>query len=136
MGSADLKPYLIEEPDYAWLKDLGLNVDNEGAFDGAWGGKGEWIDTFCPTNGRPIARVRQASVDDYNLGVGKAWEAWSVWSEVPAPKRGEIVRQIGEGLRQKLEALGKLESLEMGKILPEGIGNLKHLSILKLIFCK
>ena len=126
MGSADLKPYLIEEPDYAWLKDLGLSVDNNGAFDGSWGGTGEWIETYCPTSGRPIARVRQASVDDYNLGVGKAWEAWSVWSEVPAPKRGEIVRQIGDALRQQLEALGKLESLEMGKILPEGIGEVQE----------
>jgi len=126
MGSADFKPYLIEEPDYAWLKDLGLNVDNDGCFDGGWGGSGEWIETFCPTNGRPIARVRQASLDDYNVGVGKAWEAWTVWSEVPAPKRGEIVRQIGDALRQKLELLGKLESLEMGKILPEGIGEVQE----------
>merc|ERR1712168_1629547 len=125
-GSADLKPYLIEEPDYAWLKDLGLNVDNEGAFDGNWGGTGEWTETFCPTNGRPIARVRQASLDDYNVGVGKAWEAWNVWAEAPAPKRGEIVRQIGDALRQKLELLGKLESLEMGKILPEGIGEVQE----------
>ena len=126
MGSADFKPFLIEEPDYAWLKDLGLNVDNDGCFDGNWGGTGEWTETFCPTNGRPIARVRQASLDDYNVGVGKAWEAWNVWAEVPAPKRGEIVRQIGDALRQKLELLGKLESLEMGKILPEGIGEVQE----------
>merc|ERR1712136_485187 len=127
MGSADYKPYLIEESEYAWLKELGLDVNNDGSYDGsAWGGSGEWIETFCPTNGRPIARVRQASLDDYNLGVGKAWEAWNVWAEVPAPKRGEIVRQIGDALREKLELLGRLESLEMGKILPEGIGEVQE----------
>merc|ERR1711942_469607 len=127
MGSADYKPYLIEESEYSWLKELGLDVNNDGSYDGSvWGGSGEWVDTFCPTNGRPIARVRQASLDDYNLGVGKAWEAWNVWAEVPAPKRGEIVRQIGDALREKLELLGRLESLEMGKILPEGIGEVQE----------
>lgn len=126
MGSADMKPYLIQEPEYEWLKELGLVVDNEGAFDGTWGGTGEWIETYCPTNGRPIARVRQASLDDYNIGVGKAVAAWQTWAEVPAPKRGEIVRQIGDALRQKLDLLGKLESLEMGKILPEGIGEVQE----------
>lgn len=126
MGSPDMATYLIQEPEYSWLKELGLGVDNDGAFFGCWGGSGEWTETFCPTNGRPIARIRQASLDDYNVGVGKAWEAWNVWAEVPAPKRGEIVRQIGDALRRKLEPLGKLEALEMGKILPEGIGEVQE----------
>lgn len=53
-------------------------------------------------------------------------EAWQIWADMPAPKRGEIVRQIGDALREKLEPLGKLVSLEMGKILPEGIGEVQE----------
>jgi len=49
--------------------------------------------------------------------VSNALEAWKIWSDIPAPKRGEIVRQIGSAFRQKLEPLGKLVSLEMGKII-------------------
>ena len=56
----------------------------------------------------------------------KSLEAWQVWADVPAPKRGEIVRQIGDALRQKLEPLGKLISMEMGKMLSEGIGEVQE----------
>lgn len=71
--------------------------------------------SYSPTTGEPIAEVQQGSVADYRKCVDSATEAWKLWSEIPAPKRGEIVRQIGNALRDKLEPLGKLVSLEMGK---------------------
>uniref|UniRef100_A0A452UTT3 Alpha-aminoadipic semialdehyde dehydrogenase n=1 Tax=Ursus maritimus TaxID=29073 RepID=A0A452UTT3_URSMA len=84
------------------------------------------ITTYCPANNEPIARVRQASVADYEETVKKAKEAWRVWAEVPAPKRGEVVRQIGDALREKIQILGNLVSLEMGKILVEGVGEVQE----------
>jgi aldehyde dehydrogenase family 7 protein A1 len=56
----------------------------------------------------------------------EATKAWKKWADTPAPHRGEIVRQIGDALRQNLEPLGKLVSLEMGKIVPEGIGEVQE----------
>ena len=53
-------------------------------------------------------------------------DAWRVWADLPAPKRGEIVRQIGEALREKINPLGRLVSLEMGKIVPEGVGEVQE----------
>ena len=55
-----------------------------------------------------------------------AEEAWKVWADLPVPARGDIVRQIGDALRTKIEPLGKLVSLEMGKIVPEGIGEVQE----------
>lgn len=72
------------------------------------------ITSLCPANGQPIALVRKGNVEDYNKCVANALDAWQYWADIPAPKRGEIVRQIGSALRQKLEPLGKLVSLEMG----------------------
>lgn len=81
--------------------------------------------SICPANGQPIASVTQGTMAEYNSTVAAASEAWNSWVELPAPKRGEIVRQIGDALRQKLIPLGQLVSLEMGKILPEGIGEVQ-----------
>uniref|UniRef100_A0A8C3KVX9 Aldehyde dehydrogenase 7 family member A1 n=1 Tax=Chrysolophus pictus TaxID=9089 RepID=A0A8C3KVX9_CHRPC len=81
---------------------------------------------YCPPNNEPIARVRQASLEDYEETVRKAKEAWKVWADIPAPKRGEIVRQIGDALRQKIKVLGSLVSLEMGKIYVEGVGEVQE----------
>ncbi|GAB5566653.1 aldehyde dehydrogenase X [Prionailurus iriomotensis] len=145
---------LINQAQYAWLKELGLREENEGVYNGSWGGRGEiWVDialfhscplltispsdqgrvrekkvitTYCPANNEPIARVRQASVADYEETVKKAREAWRIWAEVPAPKRGEVVRQIGDALREKIQVLGSLVSLEMGKILVEGVGEVQE----------
>jgi len=64
-----------------------------------------------PTNEKPIAQVRQGSVKDYNEAVENSRKAWEVWADIPAPKRGEIVRQIGDALRKKLVPLGQLISL-------------------------
>uniref|UniRef100_A0A8C7AIK3 Aldehyde dehydrogenase 7 family member A1 n=1 Tax=Neovison vison TaxID=452646 RepID=A0A8C7AIK3_NEOVI len=124
--AAFMSTLLINQAQYAWLKELGLREENEGVYNGSWGGRGEVITTYCPANNEPIARVRQASVADYEETVKKAREAWRVWAEVPAPKRGEIVRQIGDALREKIQKLGSLVSLEMGKILVEGVGEVQE----------
>ncbi|XP_064607704.1 alpha-aminoadipic semialdehyde dehydrogenase-like [Liolophura sinensis] len=118
--------YLIDEPKYAWLKELGLSSQNAGVFDGTWHGAGEVVTSICPTNNKPIAQVTQGSPADYEKAITASKQAWEVWSDVPAPKRGEIVRQIGHALREKRLLLGKLESLEMGKILPEGEGEVQE----------
>ncbi|XP_048212393.1 alpha-aminoadipic semialdehyde dehydrogenase isoform X2 [Perognathus longimembris pacificus] len=123
---AFMSTLLIHQPQFAWLKELGLREENEGVYNGSWGGRGEVITTYCPANNEPIARVRQASMSDYEETVKKTKEAWKVWADIPAPKRGEIVRQIGDALRQKIHVLGSLVSLEMGKILVEGVGEVQE----------
>uniref|UniRef100_A0A8C9UQT2 aldehyde dehydrogenase (NAD(+)) n=1 Tax=Spermophilus dauricus TaxID=99837 RepID=A0A8C9UQT2_SPEDA len=124
--AAFMSTLLINQPQYTWLKELGLREENEGVYNGSWGGQGEVITTYCPANNEPIARVRQASVADYEETIKKAREAWKVWADIPAPKRGEIVRQIGDALREKIQVLGNLVSLEMGKILVEGVGEVQE----------
>uniref|UniRef100_A0A2I3H940 Aldehyde dehydrogenase 7 family member A1 n=1 Tax=Nomascus leucogenys TaxID=61853 RepID=A0A2I3H940_NOMLE len=124
--AAFMSTLLINQPQYAWLKELGLREENEGVYNGSWGGRGEVITTYCPANNEPIARVRQASVADYEETVKKAREAWKIWTDIPAPKRGEIVRQIGDALREKIQVLGSLVSLEMGKVLVEGVGEVQE----------
>uniref|UniRef100_A0A8D0KVV9 Aldehyde dehydrogenase 7 family member A1 n=1 Tax=Strix occidentalis caurina TaxID=311401 RepID=A0A8D0KVV9_STROC len=114
------------QPRYAWLRELGLQEENPGVYNGRWGGGGEVVTTYCPANNEPIASVRQASLEDYEETVKKAKEAWKVWADIPAPKRGEIVRQIGDALRQKIKVLGSLVSLEMGKIFVEGVGEVQE----------
>ncbi|XP_065836240.1 alpha-aminoadipic semialdehyde dehydrogenase-like [Oscarella lobularis] len=121
-----LSSYLIENPKYGWLKELGLARDNPGVFTGTWGGNGEAITSFCPANGEPIARVTQADSKDYERAVVAAQLASKEWMMVPGPKRGEIVRQIGQALREKRDLLGKLLSLEVGKIFPEGVGEVQE----------
>ncbi|XP_077988767.1 alpha-aminoadipic semialdehyde dehydrogenase-like [Glandiceps talaboti] len=118
--------YLIDDPKYTWLKDLGLQKENDGVFHGQWQANGEYVESVCPTNGLPIARVRQGTVEDYNKAIVNCREAWQTFAEIPGPHRGEIVRQIGHALREKKHLLGKLEALEVGKILPEGEGEVQE----------
>ncbi|KAM4707920.1 alpha-aminoadipic semialdehyde dehydrogenase [Discoglossus pictus] len=124
--TAAMSSLLINQPQYSWLKELGLKEENEGVYNGTWGGKGEIVTSYCPANNSPIARVKQATLEEYNETVAKAKEAWKIWADIPAPKRGEIVRQIGDALRKKIKLLGHLESLEMGKILVEGVGEVQE----------
>ncbi|XP_060764651.1 alpha-aminoadipic semialdehyde dehydrogenase [Neoarius graeffei] len=124
--TAAMSTLLINQQKYSWLKELGLSEDNDGVYNGTWGGKGEVVTSYCPANNEPIARVRQATMAEYEETVKKAREAWKVWADVPAPKRGEIVRQIGDALRKKIKVLGSLVSLEMGKIYVEGVGEVQE----------
>lgn len=118
--------FLINDPKYAFLKELGLAESNKGVFNGKWFANGEVVTSVCPANKRPIAQVQQGTVEDLDSCIKAGQEAWQVWADMPAPARGEIVRQIGEALREKLEPLGKLVALEMGKIKPEGIGEVQE----------
>ena len=117
---------LIDEPEFSWLKELGLKAVNDGVYNGSWKGNGETVASYSPINGRPIAHVRQGSLADYEESVSLAKEAWKTWAAVPGPHRGEIVRQIGEELRAHKENLGKLLSLENGKIYVEGLGEIQE----------
>jgi len=118
--------FLVNQPKYEFLKDLGIKEQNLGVFDGQWKGSGEVVTSVSPANGQPIASVVTGNLADYESCVVAAEEAWQVWADMPAPHRGEIVRQIGEELRENLEPLGKLVSLEMGKIVPEGVGEVQE----------
>ncbi|HEX6885012.1 MAG TPA: aldehyde dehydrogenase family protein [Planctomycetota bacterium] len=112
-------------PDF--LHALGLARDNSGAYAGEWlACSGEWLESHDPATGRVIGRVRQATASEYETCLGAAHAAYLRWREVPAPKRGEIVRRMGEAMRAKKDALGRLVTLEMGKILQEGWGEVQE----------
>jgi aldehyde dehydrogenase (NAD+) len=115
----------------ALLKRLGLDALNPGAFSGlhGWSGAtdGTLINVRNPADGRLLAQVRPASLQDYEHVLSSAVEAAAAWREVPAPKRGEAVRLIGEQLRRHKSDLGTLVSLENGKILAEGIGEVQEM---------
>ena len=94
----------------------------------------EWLDTsgettesVSPIDGKAIAKVKNASKEEYEAVMNKAESAFVQWREIPAPKRGEIVRQIGLALREAKEDLGFLVSLEMGKIYQEGLGEVQEM---------
>ncbi|KAK9142172.1 hypothetical protein Syun_011572 [Stephania yunnanensis] len=114
--------------EHEFLKELGLGPRNPGCFvAGNWRGSGPTASSVNPANNKIIAEVTEASIQDYEDGMRACNEAAKLWMQIPAPKRGEIVRQIGEALRTKLQHLGRLVSLEMGKILPEGIGEVQEI---------
>ncbi len=111
------------------LKSLGLSHINEGISTGAasWQGQGEEMSSFSPVDGHLIGKVNAASREDYETVVGQAQEAFKTWRLVPAPNRGEIVRQMGEQFRQYKTELGTLVSYEMGKSLQEGLGEVQEI---------
>lgn len=118
--------FLIDQPEYSFLKDLGLERDNPGVFSGHWQGRGPSITSYDPGTGQAIATVRQGNVQELQQAIGLTVEAYKQWRQVPAPVRGEIVRQIGDELRKYKEPLGKLVSLEVGKIYSEGQGEVQE----------
>ncbi|KAK9882820.1 hypothetical protein WA026_023331 [Henosepilachna vigintioctopunctata] len=117
---------LIDDPKYSFLKDLGLKATNFGVYNGTWHGSGKTVKSIDPSTGKVIAEVKYGTVEDYKSCIQESNKVWQEWAQLPAPGRGEIVRQIGNALREKLVPLGKLVSLEMGKILPEGIGEVQE----------
>ncbi|MCK9204177.1 MAG: aldehyde dehydrogenase family protein [Bacteroidales bacterium] len=111
------------------LKNLGIGPVNPGVSTGiAWlETHGDETISYSPVDATAIAKVKNATLDDYEHLMFKAQEAYLKWRIVPAPKRGEVVRQIGEALRKKKEELGYLVSLEMGKIYEEGLGEVQEM---------
>jgi aldehyde dehydrogenase (NAD+) len=82
---------------------------------------------YSPVDGKAIARVNMASQAGYDAAVEQAQQAFKIWRTVPAPRRGEIVRQIGNALREAKDDLGALVSYEMGKSLQEGLGEVQEM---------
>jgi aldehyde dehydrogenase (NAD+) len=113
------------------LKTLGISDINPGAYFG----NNEWssssdngvIDAVNPASGEIIARINGASEDDYERVIETARNAFTQWRTIPAPLRGEAVRLCNEALREHKDALGSLVSLEMGKIKPEGDGEVQEM---------
>jgi len=108
---------------------LGLSQKspNAGAFFGGWGGSGPMLEKHSPIDGSLLGRVRQASPADYEKAVTAAQAAFLEWRELPAPRRGEVVRRYGEALRGLKRELGQLVSLEAGKIVAEGEGEVQEM---------
>ena len=90
-------------------------------------GSGKEIASYSPVDGNLIASVGSCGADDYETVIVKAQEGFKVWRTWTAPARGEVVRQIGDALREKKEPLGKLVSYEMGKSLQEGLGEVQEM---------
>ncbi|KAG0197023.1 Alpha-aminoadipic semialdehyde dehydrogenase [Mortierella sp. GBA30] len=110
----------------AIFEQLDLQFDNKGVFNGTWGGSGPIVESVNPADGSVIGRVQTGTVEELNETLKKMEDIKVMWRETPAPKRGEIVRQMRDALNEKLEPLGALVSLEMGKILPEGKGEVQE----------
>ncbi len=110
------------------LKSLGITELNIGCATGKnYFASGEIIESYSPVDGKLIAKVQAGNAADYEKIVQVASKAFKVWRNVPAPKRGEIVRQYGEKLRAKKNDLGKLVSYEMGKSFQEGLGEVQEM---------
>ncbi len=111
------------------LEKLGIEEVNQGALSGLdrLDCKGEILESISPIDGRILARIRQADSAAYDKVAQTARAAFMQWRDVPAPKRGEVVRRIGNAFRERKKDLGALISLEMGKILAEGEGEVQEL---------
>ncbi|KAH9011683.1 NAD-aldehyde dehydrogenase [Lactarius hengduanensis] len=97
-----------------------------GVYDGEWKGSGDILQSVCPTTGEVLAHVKSASPAELHAALERTREAYVHFRSIPAPRRGEIIRQIREALAAKREELGALVSLEMGKIRTEGVGEVQE----------
>ncbi|MDB6111233.1 MAG: gabD [Pedosphaera sp.] len=111
----------------ALFKRLGLKDTNPGVFCGEWLGSGRIIKSISPIDGKALGSVRQATPAEYEKAVQRALAAFQKWRTVPAPKRGEIIRQLGNALRVAKKDLGQLVTLEAGKIQAEGEGEVQEM---------
>lgn len=113
-----------------FLKRLGIHTDNAGTSTGNtsfFSKDATKISSFSPIDGSLIGYVYTTTKDEYEQVVQTSADAFKTWRMMPAPQRGEIVRQIGDALRANKEDLGRLVSLEMGKILQEGLGEVQEM---------
>ena len=110
------------------LQELGLFAEEKGVSTGAhWTGSGTPIHSYSPVDGKPIGLVTTASLDEFDQTLNCAIDAFEEFRKMPAPNRGELVRQFGNKLREKKEALGALVSYEMGKSYQEGLGEVQEM---------
>ncbi|HWY39810.1 MAG TPA: aldehyde dehydrogenase family protein [Chthoniobacterales bacterium] len=109
------------------FEKLALSENNAGVFDGEWRGGGARIDKISPIDGKKLASVRTAADDDYKKTITRAQEAFEKWRKTPGPVRGETVRQLGNALRELKHELGQLITLETGKIVAEGEGEVQEM---------
>lgn len=110
------------------LESLGVQNINEGTSTGSDNfSNGPIIESFSPVDGALIGKVKTTSSEDYERVMKSATSAFGTWRNMPAPQRGEIVRQFGEKLRELKEPLGKLVSYEMGKSFQEGLGEVQEM---------
>jgi aldehyde dehydrogenase (NAD+) len=111
----------------AALRKFELDGDNPGVFNGQWGGSGKLLKSISPIDGSLLATVRTATPAQYEQTVKNASRAFEQWRAVPPPKRGEVVRCLGEALRKCKSDLGALVTLETGKIATEGEGEVQEM---------
>lgn len=110
------------------LKSLGIANENLGTSTGKnFFSNGDLLASYSPVDGKLIAKVRTTTAEDYHKTIETAQKAYLHWRTIPAPKRGEIVRQFGDLLRAKKDDLGRLVSYEMGKSLQEGWGEVQEM---------
>ena len=110
------------------LKELGLKEINNGSSTGSdYFSSGELLKSYSPVDGKLIGKVKCSTKEDYEKVMSAATSAFKSWRTVPAPKRGDMVRQFGNKLRTHKEALGKLVSYEMGKSFQEGLGEVQEM---------
>ena len=111
------------------IQNLGIKAENNGAATGAvwFQTTGTPIDSYSPVDGKLIAKINQGTAADYEKIMQTATAAFVKWKKIPAPQRGEVVRQIGNALREQKEDLGMLVSYEMGKSYQEGLGEVQEM---------
>lgn len=110
------------------LGNLGISKENKGVSSGGnYFGNGDLLESYSPTDGQLIAKIQTANSEDYNTVIETAKSAFKEFRMIPSPKRGELVRQFGQKLREYKDDLGKLVSYEMGKSLQEGLGEVQEM---------
>jgi L-aminoadipate-semialdehyde dehydrogenase len=119
--------YDVEKVRDEIFSELKLRKTELGGFCDKWFGTGSSIEKRSPIDGTLLGEVRPVTDDEYEQIIVAAQNAYTSWRTVPAPKRGEVVRQFGERLRQLKTPLGRLVSLETGKILAEGEGEVQEM---------
>ncbi len=121
------RPAAVLKSNADLLKKLGIKKDHPGVFYGKWQASGSSLESISPVNGKPLGSIRLATATDYQAAVKAAEKAFLAWRMVPAPKRGEIIRQLGNALRDNKTNLGRLVTLEAGKIPAEGEGEVQEM---------
>ena len=109
------------------LSALGISDVNPGGFSGSWMGGGKAQPVLSPIDGERLATVQNVTPQEFEAILAGCHRAFASWKLVPAPKRGEVVKEIGDELRRNKAALAELVTLEMGKTLREGLGEVQEM---------